>query len=642
MKFIALAALVAPVSADVRVPIHVADLPKIHYEKKPVGKSQETTCQQQEAWCTAMTHHGDAYNGTIGSRNRSVYYGGWIIDRDIVHYFAGKYCDGGHYNAVYNVSDGYTCWWGKRYIDCRNSTKGEICAACVPRLDCQTREGWGTCSIGNECLGCARVNLDYQSNDLRDLPLPSSTRCWAECLSEARCAAWTYKKVNSQCFLKSSTDGGDKVLPGIISGVKTCPRDVTLVGGTSLLGWDVHVNNAPVCGDKWDDQAAQIVCRMFGYVLLDWVVSRSGDAVSNFSMYNVQCTGDEAHIKHCTYKRNSHCEGGTRVRVNCFVNCKHVDFGASCAACNGQAGGDCTTRDGPGICRYEKKCLIDCELFDSRTTCFACSGNKGKGCVGRKGSGICYRGRCVPVGSCIAGSMEMLFSDSTTVSVEHLKKGDKIQGIAGENMLSRDDCEVLAVHKVRDMAPTIDHFTADHFIVRDGDNAVVPYGNGFNGSIKRNESVYTLTTTCDAVVNAAGVRVTSFSSVFCGSEIGWKETIQLTSILRDVLGMAPWLDLTMYRNTDTGAWTSLLQPLCDAMLKCLKPEVCYNSDCEECKDVEVVSGAFIRDHVDAESYAGIRQCRRDPTACGRMCVALVRRNRLATSTRASVAGEFQL
>eukprot|EP00397_Hematodinium_sp_SG-2012_P015764 GEMP01016061.1.p1 GENE.GEMP01016061.1~~GEMP01016061.1.p1 ORF type:complete len:364 (+),score=87.33 GEMP01016061.1:49-1140(+) len=258
---------------------------------------------------------------------------------------------------------------------------------------------------------------------------------------------------------------------------------------------------------------------------------------------------------------------------------------------------------------------------------------------------MCFECKMSNGWNCIAGSMEMLRPDATSVTVENLQKGDVIKGIAGENMVSRDDCEVLAVHKVQDMFPTVDHFTADHFIVRESDNAVVPYGHGFHGSITRNESIYTLTTTCDAMVNTAGVKVTSFSKAFCGRDITWKETIELTNILRDALDMAPWLNLTIYHHTNESAWNSLLLPLCDAMLKCLQPETCDNFDCEECKEVDAVTRQFIRDHVDTRYYAGISasQCRRDHASCGakdeHVYIALVRRNRLtAAIISASVIG----
>eukprot|EP00397_Hematodinium_sp_SG-2012_P026000 GEMP01027204.1.p1 GENE.GEMP01027204.1~~GEMP01027204.1.p1 ORF type:complete len:414 (+),score=58.61 GEMP01027204.1:23-1243(+) len=242
---------------------------------------------------------------------------------------------------------------------------------------------------------------------------------------------------------------------------------------------------------------------------------------------------------------------------------------------------------------------IDC-TSEGGDSCTLCNNIDGQRClVGTSMEGNCNEGTCLikngkSVCSCIAGSMEMFFPNGTAVSVEKLKKGDKIRGIVGEKMESSDNCEVLTLHKVHDNAPTVDHFTADHFILRDGDDAVVPYGHGSNESIRTNESIYTLTTTCDAVVNAAGVRVTSFSSGFCGRTISWKETIELTNILRDALDGAPWLNLSIYHNSNTSEWNSALRPLCDAMLECLKPVTCDNFDCKECNKLDDVTRKFIR------------------------------------------------
>eukprot|EP00397_Hematodinium_sp_SG-2012_P022173 GEMP01022957.1.p1 GENE.GEMP01022957.1~~GEMP01022957.1.p1 ORF type:complete len:570 (+),score=73.05 GEMP01022957.1:23-1711(+) len=286
-------------------------------------------------------------------------------------------------------------------------------------------------------------------------------------------------------------------------------------------------------------------------------------------------------------------------------------------------------------------CVVDC-TSEGGDSCTLCNNIDGQRClVGTSMEGNCNEGTCLikngkSVCSCIAGSMEMFFPNGTAVSVEKLKKGDKIRGIVGEKMESSDNCEVLTLHKVHDNAPTVDHFTADHFILRDGDDAVVPYGHGSNESIRTNESIYTLTTTCDAVVNAAGVRVTSFSSGFCGRTISWKETIELTNILRDALDGAPWLNLSIYHNSNTSEWNSALRPLCDAMLECLKPVTCDNFDCKECNKLDDVTRKFIRDHVDKRYHANIRasQCSRDHALCTlndtHIYVALIRRNRVAS------------
>eukprot|EP00397_Hematodinium_sp_SG-2012_P029146 GEMP01030767.1.p1 GENE.GEMP01030767.1~~GEMP01030767.1.p1 ORF type:complete len:564 (-),score=76.77 GEMP01030767.1:512-2182(-) len=286
-------------------------------------------------------------------------------------------------------------------------------------------------------------------------------------------------------------------------------------------------------------------------------------------------------------------------------------------------------------------CVVDC-TSEGGDSCTLCNNNDGQRClVGTSMESHCNAGTCLikngnSVCSCIAGSMEMFFPNGTAVSVEKLKKGDKIRGIVGEKMESSDNCEVLTLHKVHDNAPTVDHFTADHFILRDGDDAVVPYGHGSNESIRTNESIYTLTTTCDAVVNAAGVRVTSFSSGFCGRTISWKETIELTNILRDALDGAPWLNLSIYHNSNTSEWNSALRPLCDAMLECLKPVTCDNFDCKECNKLDDVTRKFIRDHVDKRYHANIRasQCSRDHALCTlndtHIYVALIRRNRVAS------------
>jgi len=77
----------------------------------------------------------------------------------------------------------------------------------------------------------------------------------------------------------------------------TMEETFELVDGGENEG-NVYLNGRPICYTDWDDDDAEVVCRVMGY---DRGEATYGEVSDNFIMYHVDCTGTESSIWHCDY-----------------------------------------------------------------------------------------------------------------------------------------------------------------------------------------------------------------------------------------------------------------------------------------------------------------------------------------------------
>lgn len=109
---------------------------------------------------------------------------------------------------------------------------------------------------------------------------------------------------------------------------ETSTRQTSLGSGHITVSvtadWRVHVFHdgawSYVCANQWDDQAAQVVCRMQGF----WhgqgtAVLRDLQAENSVVMDNVQCYGNESSLVDCRFDGFSpqQCQIGRMAAVNC-------------------------------------------------------------------------------------------------------------------------------------------------------------------------------------------------------------------------------------------------------------------------------------------------------------------------------------
>ena len=70
------------------------------------------------------------------------------------------------------------------------------------------------------------------------------------------------------------------------------------------MSGNVFVNGGPVCDDEWDLRDAEVVCRMLFNVsaLAATTDSLLGQVGEDFSINNVNCTGQEKKITDCQHE----------------------------------------------------------------------------------------------------------------------------------------------------------------------------------------------------------------------------------------------------------------------------------------------------------------------------------------------------
>ena len=100
---------------------------------------------------------------------------------------------------------------------------------------------------------------------------------------------------------------------------------VRLIGGTSPNGGRVQVYyNGTwqwVCGEHWDKQDADVVCRWLGYLNSSEVYTNTIHVEDNDTAWinNVQCTGNEDSLFSCVHGgwRNNSCKNNRTAGVVC-------------------------------------------------------------------------------------------------------------------------------------------------------------------------------------------------------------------------------------------------------------------------------------------------------------------------------------
>ena len=93
---------------------------------------------------------------------------------------------------------------------------------------------------------------------------------------------------------------------------------VELRGGGPMAG-NVFVDGRPVCDDEWDLRDAAVVCRLLFNVsaLAATTDSQFGRVGSDFSMDNVNCTGEEEDLRECHHETKDDCRGTEAAGVVC-------------------------------------------------------------------------------------------------------------------------------------------------------------------------------------------------------------------------------------------------------------------------------------------------------------------------------------
>ena len=185
------------------------------------------------------------------------------------------------------------------------------------------------------------------------------------------------------------------------------------------------------------------------------------------------------------------------------------------------------------------------------------------------------------------------------VLISQLSKGEVIFGITGAQR-SPAWCKVVAVFPAAGGENKITHdcFTADHMVI---DHTVHPYGK--KGAVHIGP-VYTLTTDCDASVNAAGQAFTPISTAFCPHELSWSEYITLMSAIRRVANHTGyfWFDTSAYHDNDTAMvphWIDQLHQICHQLLLCSRKG--------RCQAFENVMAEFVHKHLNKKYVEVIEQ-----------------------------------
>ena len=198
--------------------------------------------------------------------------------------------------------------------------------------------------------------------------------------------------------------------------------------------------------------------------------------------------------------------------------------------------------------------------------------------------------------ACVSGEMKVHEQTRGVVRVSELSEGDIIYGITGAERKPAW-CKVEAVFSSAGGKNKITHdgFTADHMVV---DYTVHPYGK--KGE-ERIGPVYTLTTDCDASLNAAGQAFSPISTAFCPHELSWSEYITLMSAIRRVANRTGyfWFDTSAYHDNETAMvphWLDQLHQICRQLLLCSREG--------RCQGFENVMAEFVHEHLN-KKYAEV-------------------------------------
>ena len=191
--------------------------------------------------------------------------------------------------------------------------------------------------------------------------------------------------------------------------------------------------------------------------------------------------------------------------------------------------------------------------------------------------------------NCVSGDMKVDELRKGIVSVSQLSAGDIIRGFRGLEK-TPDWCRVDAVYPRNRNFTTYNGFTKEHMVI-DGDKV---RAHGRKGEAV-NAPLYTLTTECDAAVNAAGQAFTPLSTTFCPHELTWSQYIVLMAAIRRVTSRTGyfWYLSDAFHDNNAGKvpkWADMLPGMCTEMLRCAREG--------ECQNFEKVVEEFVHEHLN--------------------------------------------
>jgi len=102
---------------------------------------------------------------------------------------------------------------------------------------------------------------------------------------------------------------------------------VGLRGGNTTREGNVFVMDnegyfGPVCDHNWSNRSANVVCKQLGFTNggVATTGSHFGHVPPKYALDDVDCEGDEEHIKECQHTTNDNCDSGDAAGVICYPN----------------------------------------------------------------------------------------------------------------------------------------------------------------------------------------------------------------------------------------------------------------------------------------------------------------------------------
>jgi len=122
-----------------------------------------------------------------------------------------------------------------KFGECGAHGKGRSCfvnlpSSCTDLQESKTNPGmWYSAQPCREisASSCLENNVNYPGHDLRGLTNPSTRQNWQQCRDHckrtSRCAEWTFRRADGQCWLKDPGYKGNRENEkGVISGSRNC------------------------------------------------------------------------------------------------------------------------------------------------------------------------------------------------------------------------------------------------------------------------------------------------------------------------------------------------------------------------------------------------------------------------------------
>merc|ERR1719319_449774 len=111
------------------------------------------------------------------------------------------------------------------------------------------------------------------------------------------------------------------LIRAVTSGLELRDDNNNLVTTSKGFG-NVYFNGRPVCTHGWSSTDARVVCKTLGMIYSTYRTSSyyGRPTTSVFSMDDIDCNGNEQHIKDCPHKddRTENCHSGEVAGVVCY------------------------------------------------------------------------------------------------------------------------------------------------------------------------------------------------------------------------------------------------------------------------------------------------------------------------------------